>query len=140
MLRLVADENFNGHIVAGLLWRRPDLQLVRVQDVGLTGSDDPTLLAWAARSDRIILSHDQATLPAYAYERMAAGEPMAGVIIVPARFRSPRRLTRSWQRTTLPKTLTGKDGAHALRSNEPRRQSAAMEKGRHLLCRKPRST
>ena len=34
MLRLAADENFNGNIVCGLLRRRPDLDTVRVQDVG----------------------------------------------------------------------------------------------------------
>ena len=37
MLRLLADENFHGDIVRGLLLRQPDLDLVRVQDVGLTG-------------------------------------------------------------------------------------------------------
>jgi hypothetical protein len=45
MLRLLADENFNGNIVDGLLQRRPDLELVRVQDIGLRAADDPTVLA-----------------------------------------------------------------------------------------------
>ncbi len=44
MLRLLADENFNGYIIRGLLYRRPDLALVRVQDVGLGEADDPTIL------------------------------------------------------------------------------------------------
>ena len=35
MLRLLADENFSGDIVRGLLLRQPDLDLVRAQDVGL---------------------------------------------------------------------------------------------------------
>ncbi len=48
MLRLVADENFNGDIVRALFLRRPDLDVVRVQDVGLAGADDPRVLAWAA--------------------------------------------------------------------------------------------
>lgn len=42
MLRLLADENFNGDIVRGLLLREPDLDIVRVQDVGLI---DATWLA-----------------------------------------------------------------------------------------------
>ena len=37
MLRLAADENFNGNIVRGLLRRNPKLDIVRVQDVGLSG-------------------------------------------------------------------------------------------------------
>jgi hypothetical protein len=86
MLRLLADENFNGDIVRGLLLREPDLDLVRVQDVGLAGEDDPDVLAWAAENDRIILSHDRATLPGYAYARVAAGQEMAGVFILNDRF------------------------------------------------------
>jgi len=42
MLRLVADENFNNDIVRGLLRRKPDLDIVRVQDADLSGADDPT--------------------------------------------------------------------------------------------------
>lgn len=46
MLRLLSDENFNGDIVRGLLLRCPKLDLVRVQDSGLDGVDDPAVL-WA---------------------------------------------------------------------------------------------
>ena len=51
MLRLLTDENFNGDIIRGLLLREPDLDLVRVQDVGLAGNDDQEILAWAAEND-----------------------------------------------------------------------------------------
>ena len=80
MLPLVADENFNGAIVRGLLRLRPELDLVRVQDVGLTGISDPELLAWAAAAQRVILTHDVTTLRKYAEERVRAGLPMAGLI------------------------------------------------------------
>jgi Domain of unknown function (DUF5615) len=86
MLRLLADENFNGDIVRGLLLRQPDLDIVRVQDVGLLGADDLDVLAWAAVNDRIILTHDRATMSDQAYERVAAGEVMAGVFILNDRF------------------------------------------------------
>ena len=43
MLRLAADENFNNDIVRGLLRRKPDSDIVRVQDADLSGADDPTL-------------------------------------------------------------------------------------------------
>jgi hypothetical protein len=56
MLRLVADENFNNNIVRGLLRREPDLDIVRVQDVGLSGVDDPTVLEWAAQEGRVLLA------------------------------------------------------------------------------------
>jgi len=86
MLRLLADENFNGDVVRGLLLREPDLDVVRVQTVGLAGEDDPDILAWAAEDNRILLTHDRATMPDRAYQRVAAGETMPGVFIVNDRF------------------------------------------------------
>jgi predicted nuclease of predicted toxin-antitoxin system len=82
MLRLLADENFNGYIIRGLLYRRPDLALVRVQDVGLGEADDPTILAWAADHNRIVLTHDRATMPDFAYSRILSGLPMPGMFVV----------------------------------------------------------
>ena len=86
MLRLLADENFHGDIVRGLLLRRPDLDLVRVQDIGLTGAAHPQVLAWAAENNRIILTHDRATLPEYAHQRLTSGKSMSGVLILNDRF------------------------------------------------------
>jgi Domain of unknown function (DUF5615) len=54
VLRLAADENVNSNIVRGLLRRRPDLDIVRIQDVGLSGADDRTVLEWAAGDGRIL--------------------------------------------------------------------------------------
>ena len=82
MLRLLADENFNGHIVRGLFRRRPELDLVRVQDVGLGEADDPTILEWTAVHNRILLTHDRATVPDFAHERIVAQQPMPGVFIL----------------------------------------------------------
>ena len=82
MLRLVSDENFNGDIVRGLILRHPDIDLVRLQDMGLEGLDDPAVLAWAAANNRILLTHDRATMPDFAYSRVAAGQPMPGVFVV----------------------------------------------------------
>ena len=82
MLRLLADENFNGYITRGLLRRRPQLALVRSQDVGLGEADDPTILAWAAEHDYIVLTHDRATMPDFAYDRVAEGEAMPGLFVL----------------------------------------------------------
>ncbi len=86
MLLLLADENFKGDITRGLSRRQPDLDLVRVQDVGLLGAADPDVLAWAAEYGRILLTHDLATIPDFAYERVTAGETMCGVFVVPRRL------------------------------------------------------
>jgi hypothetical protein len=36
------------------LRRKPDLNIVRVQDAGLSGADDPTVLERAAQQGRVI--------------------------------------------------------------------------------------
>jgi hypothetical protein len=85
MLRLAADENFNADIVRGLRRRFPDIDVVRVQDAGLSGADDPTVLDWAARERRILLTHDVTTLVGHALGRLDAGQSMPGVFAVPSR-------------------------------------------------------
>lgn len=86
MLRLLSDENFNGDIVRGLLRRHPELDLLRVQDVGLIQARDPDILEWAAQEQRVLLSHDVSTVPPVAYKRVSDGRPMFGVFIVPDRM------------------------------------------------------
>ena len=54
MLRRLADENFSGEVVRGLLLRDPELDVQRVQDVGLGSATDPAILAWAADNGRIL--------------------------------------------------------------------------------------
>ena len=82
MLRFAADENFNGDIVRGLLRRNPKLDIVRVQDVGFSGADDPSVLEWAADQRRIVVTHDISTLARHALDRVVAGQPMPGVFEV----------------------------------------------------------
>ncbi|NMG19650.1 DUF5615 family PIN-like protein [Brasilonema bromeliae] len=82
MLRVLADENFDNTIVRGLLRRNLNIDIVRVQDIGLSGQDDPIILAWAAQENRVLLTHDVATITRYAYERLTQGQPMPGVIEV----------------------------------------------------------
>jgi hypothetical protein len=83
VLAFLADENFHNAIVDGLRLRRRDLDLARVQDVGLLGADDPTILTWAAQTERILLTHDAATMPRHARERVGAVLRMPGMILVP---------------------------------------------------------
>jgi hypothetical protein len=82
MVSWIADENLNNGIVRDLLRRRPDLDIVRVQDAGLSGVDDAALLAWAAAQNRILITHDASTVTAYTYRRLARGEYMPGVFEV----------------------------------------------------------
>jgi hypothetical protein len=81
MMRLVADENFNGAVVRGLVRSVPELDIVRVQDEGLSGADDDVILEWAAGEGRVLLTHDIRTVPPLAHQRVAEGKPMPGVFV-----------------------------------------------------------
>lgn len=81
-MKFLTDENFEGAIFRGLLRHKPDIDLVRVQDVGLMEADDPEILEWADQEGRILLTHDRRTMPRYAYERMAEDKSIAGMIVM----------------------------------------------------------
>jgi hypothetical protein len=85
MVRFLADENFNNQIVRGIFRQNPDIDIVRVQDVDLSGKDDPTVLAWAAEKGRIVLTHDVATMITFAYQRIQARLSMPGLFEVSRR-------------------------------------------------------
>jgi hypothetical protein len=87
MLRLAADENLDNDILRGLMRRNPNLDIARVQDVGLSGAADPEVLEWAAREGRVLLTHDVTTITRHAYERVRAGQSMPGVFEVPRSMR-----------------------------------------------------
>lgn len=81
MIRLLADENFNGKILRGVRRERPDADIVRVQDTALYQASDVEVLEWAAQEGRIVLTHDVETMVGFANERIAAGLAMPGVIV-----------------------------------------------------------
>jgi hypothetical protein len=84
-MHLLADENLDHRIIRGLVTRTPTLDLLTVQDAGLRGHDDRDVLAWAADHGRILLTHDRKTIRDPAYDRVARGLPMPGVLVIPMR-------------------------------------------------------
>jgi predicted nuclease of predicted toxin-antitoxin system len=82
VIRLLVDQNFNGHILDGLTRREPNLEVLHVRDVGLAAAPDPTILEWAATQGRVLLTYDRRTIPSSAYARVATGQPMPGVFLV----------------------------------------------------------
>jgi hypothetical protein len=94
VLKLLTDEHIDRDLVRGLLARQPDLDVVRVQEVGLLGADDRDILAWAAGEQppgvsgaapaepRVLVTHHRNTVPGFAYDRVRAGRPMTGVVVV----------------------------------------------------------
>jgi hypothetical protein len=81
MLRLAADEDFNGRIVRGVLRRSRSIDLVRIQDVGLSGAEDHEVLDYLANAGRLLVTHDAKTMPRQAYQRVVLGLAMPGVVV-----------------------------------------------------------
>ncbi|HEY6558837.1 MAG TPA: DUF5615 family PIN-like protein [Polyangiaceae bacterium] len=82
MIRFAADEDFDNDILRALRRRLPEIDLVRAQDAGLRGANDPQVLEWAALESRVLLTHDVSTMTGHAIDRMRRGEYMPGVIAV----------------------------------------------------------
>lgn len=81
-MKFLADENFNNRIIRGLLRRMPSLDVIRVQDQEIAGEDDQIVLAWAAMEGRILLTHDQRTIPHYGLERLTKEDVISGIVVV----------------------------------------------------------
>ena len=80
MLRLASDADVHGAIIRGLRRRLPELDLVRVPDALPKGTPDLEVLAWAAAENRILITNDRNTMVGFAYQRLAAGASVPGVI------------------------------------------------------------
>ena len=91
MVRFVADEDVAAMIVRGIRRLDPAIDIVRVQEVGLLGADDPEILEWAAKEGRGVLSRDRATMRKAAVERIQAGIPMPGLFLLKRKWRTSRR-------------------------------------------------
>jgi hypothetical protein len=83
MLHLLFDENSDWRILEGIKRILPEAELLTVQGVSLRKTPDPILLDWSAARHLILVTHDENTVPRFAYERLAAGDYLPGVFIVP---------------------------------------------------------
>ena len=83
MVNVLGDENFHGTILSGLKQRLPDSDIKHAHELGIRGMPDPALLQLASELGRVLLTHDRRTMIDYAYERLAAKEPMSGLVYVP---------------------------------------------------------
>ena len=82
MLPLAADEDLDWDIVRGFRRRLDGVDMVTVREAGMSGSDDPAILEWAANLGRVLLSHDVNTMTKHAIERISAGRLCPGIILV----------------------------------------------------------
>lgn len=86
--------NFDGRIFRGLCKRLPEVDAVRVQDFALCGMEDPDVLDWCEREDRVLLTHDVSTMIGFVGEHLARGQARPWVILVPKRIAVGRAVAR----------------------------------------------
>jgi len=79
--RFQADADFNQKIVAGLRRREPAIDFQSAGAGGVIGRPDPEVLAEAARSRRVLVSHDRQTMPGH-FSRFIELQSSPGLVIV----------------------------------------------------------
>jgi hypothetical protein len=84
-LRFQADADFNEIIVRALLRREPGIDFQTAPTGSLEGISDADVLLLAARSGRLLVTHDRKTMPRHFAEFIAA-QTSAGVLIVPQKM------------------------------------------------------
>ena len=82
-VRFLADADLNRAIVTGVLRREPSLDFLSAQAAGLRSMNDSAVLALAAERQRILVSHDVGTMPAYLHAFRSAGKRSSGVFLIP---------------------------------------------------------
>lgn len=81
-VRFQADADLNRHIITAVKRREPTVDFQTAHEAGLTGLDDPGVLAFAASEGRIIVSHDRQTMPQH-FAEFIERRTSPGLLIVP---------------------------------------------------------
>jgi hypothetical protein len=80
-IRYLFDEDFNGRAIRGVRRRSPRADTLTVVEARLDGSSDAQVLAWAAKHERTVVSHDVGTMRAEAEGRLMSGQRMSGLVL-----------------------------------------------------------
>ena len=81
-IRFQADADLNQIIVSAVLRRVPTIDFKTATAAGLGGLADEEVLARAAREERILVTHDQTTMPRHFGEFVEA-QRSPGLLVVP---------------------------------------------------------
>lgn len=65
MLKLLLDQDFDHDIIRGLRQRIPELNYTTALALGLSEAEDPQLLLRAAVEGRILVTHDESSMPSH---------------------------------------------------------------------------
>ena len=80
-IRFQADADLKQAILTGTLRRQPDIDFQSANAAGLEGKKDREVLAIAAQDGRVLVSHDQRTMPAE-FGNFIMSQTSSGVLIL----------------------------------------------------------
>ncbi len=80
-----ADADLNQIIVKATLRREPTIDFQTAHAAKLSGLKDEKVLAMAAKTDRILVTHDRKTIP-HSFAEFIMSQTSPGVLIVPQRL------------------------------------------------------
>ena len=81
-VRFQADADLHQMIVTALVRREPGIDFQTATAAGLAGLIDPHVLEHAATEGRVLVSHDQSTMPQH-FAEFIQHQQSAGLLIVP---------------------------------------------------------
>jgi hypothetical protein len=81
-VRYQADADFNEDIVTGVLRRVPEVDFQTAHEAGLSGLQDPQVLALAADEERILITHDRKTMPRH-FGEFIHSRTSPGLFVIP---------------------------------------------------------
>lgn len=81
-IRFQADADLNQTIVLATVRREPGIDFQSAVQADLEGIKDPEILAMAARSGRLLVTHDIKTMPGH-FAEFIQTETSPGVLLVP---------------------------------------------------------
>jgi hypothetical protein len=81
-IRFQADADLNRLIVLAVIRREPNLEFRTAEVAGLAGLKDPEVLALAAGEGRVLVSHDQKTMPKH-FAEFIVHTPSPGLLLIP---------------------------------------------------------
>jgi predicted nuclease of predicted toxin-antitoxin system len=84
-VRLQADADLNEDIVTGVIRREPGIDFQTAVEANLRTLEDQDVLTFAARENRILVTHDRKTMPAH-FANFILSHNSPGVFIVAQKY------------------------------------------------------
>ncbi|MCU0918622.1 MAG: DUF5615 family PIN-like protein [Planctomycetes bacterium] len=82
-VRFQADADLNQVILLARVRREPLIDFQTATVAGLSGVDDPMILARAATDGRVLVTHDRRTMPRHFFAAFSGGEVSARLLVIP---------------------------------------------------------